>query len=135
MANLRVGLQYLYYHLYQMANRKAAEILMNEFNFRAEFTIKKIICPNRIYFPTAFTPNDDGINDTYKPGIFGKLVIYELAIFNRYGQKVFGTSSPNTSWTGLFKGRLQTGTYTFYCQYQFEKEKNLTQKGSFLLLR
>ncbi len=39
------------------------------------------------FIPTAFSPNEDGSNDTYKPVIYG-LTDYEIKIYNRWGELI-----------------------------------------------
>lgn len=53
---------------------------------------KKVYC-GALYFPTAFLPDNNCINDIYKPGAVGILESYQLSIFNRYGQIVFTTNN------------------------------------------
>jgi len=73
--------------------------------------IKDIIKPNN-----AFTPNDDGFNDTwYIPGI-GSFEGTEVLVFNRWGQKVLNNSQYGNDygWDGTQSGlKLPSGTY-FY---------------------
>jgi gliding motility-associated-like protein len=40
-----------------------------------------------LFVPNAFSPNNDGINDVFKPITFG-IVSYELKIYNRWGQQI-----------------------------------------------
>ncbi|NIG55473.1 PKD domain-containing protein [Chitinophaga sp. Cy-1792] len=64
--------------------------------------------------PTAFSPNGDGINDTW---IIKNLSDYPGAtveVFNRYGAKVFSSNGYNTPWDGTSKGgMLPLGTYYY----------------------
>ena len=53
-------------------------------------------CPFGIYFPNAFTPNKDGLNDIFRPVIIGRPTIYKLSIYNRWGQQIFETTDPGT---------------------------------------
>jgi len=68
----------------------------------------------KITIPNAFSPNQDGINDTWK---IDKLVTYpesETSVFNRYGQLVFRSQGYNTEWDGTFSGSpLPVGTYYY----------------------
>lgn len=71
-----------------------------------------------IYFPNAFSPNDDQLNDFFRPvssDVFDK---YYLYIFNRYGQEVFSTSDITKGWDGLFGGEpAEIGTYFYMCRF------------------
>jgi len=106
-------------------------------NCRVEDTllVKKKDCYGTLYFPTAFSPDNNGINDIYKPGTVGILESYQLSIFNRYGQIVFTTNNIATGWDGKYKGKLMAGTYTWICNYTFRSRKAETETGSFILIR
>jgi|GEM_PF-2804378 len=98
--------------------------------------IQPKICDNSIFFPTAFTPDGNGINDIYKPIIEGGLTVYQLRIFNRWGQEVFTTDKHFLGWNGFSKNNAQPpGTYTWYCSYQFKNEPVQQRKGTVALLR
>ena len=51
------------------------------------------------YAPNTFTPNNDGINDTWMPIILGANS-YRLTIYNRWGEKVWETLENDTPWLG-----------------------------------
>ncbi|MCE9537869.1 MAG: PKD domain-containing protein [Bacteroidetes bacterium] len=59
-----------------------------------------IIEPDFIfYIPNAFTPNGDGINDSFTgTGIF--IFKYEMSIFDRWGNLIFFSDDINTPWDG-----------------------------------
>ncbi|MBK8444301.1 MAG: gliding motility-associated C-terminal domain-containing protein [Sphingobacteriales bacterium] len=95
-------------------------------------------CPD--VFPSAFSPNDDGNNDTYRPLLAeagAQVSSYQLNIYNRYGQLVFGSNDPHLAWDGTFNGKPQpVGVYLFYCTYQTDQNsKHFTEKGSITLIR
>jgi len=94
-------------------------------------------CITAIYFPNAFTPNNDGLNDNYKPKVYGGVILkYHLAIYNRFGQKVFETYNQNKGWNGYFKNNIQdTNAFTWYCEYQLKNEPPQTRKGIVTLIR
>jgi len=68
-----------------------------------------------VYVPSAFTPNGDGLNDKFGPeGKFGSLESYQMVIYNRWGEKVFSSSSPYEKWDGTYKGVNAPGdVYTY----------------------
>jgi gliding motility-associated-like protein len=55
----------------------------------------------RIFAPTAFSPNGDGVNDTFKLfGLGTDLKDFYLTVFNRFGQIVFESKSVHEGWNG-----------------------------------
>lgn len=53
------------------------------------------------YAPTAFTPDNDGLNDGFKPVVLGfEASTYTLRIYNRWGEKIFETNDIDEPWIG-----------------------------------
>jgi len=69
-----------------------------------------------VYVPNAFTPNADGLNDTFKPIITKPDLVsqYHLSIYNRWGECFFETSDPAQGWDG--KNELP-GVYNWVVSY------------------
>ncbi len=69
---------------------------------------------SKILVPNAFSPNGDGINDTW---VITNLSAYPGAtvdVFNRYGQLVFHTENYGKAWDGTFNGKsLPAATYYY----------------------
>jgi gliding motility-associated-like protein len=87
--------------------------------------------------PNAFSPNGDGINETFKIQVEGVVKLNNITIFNRYGQPVFWTKNINTAWDGYLNGRLlPVGTYywTFDGVDSYRAQKVLAS-GSITLLK
>ncbi|MCC6817632.1 MAG: gliding motility-associated C-terminal domain-containing protein, partial [Bacteroidia bacterium] len=60
--------------------------------------------------PSAFSPNDDGSNDTYGPGGIG-FSSYEMWIYDRWGEMVYFTDN-GTPWNGQYEGQsVMQGVY------------------------
>ena len=76
--------------------------------------------------PNAFTPDGDGINDTFGRG-------YQLVIFNRWGQTVYqGTEG----WDGKHNGRnVSPGTYYYILEVDYENDEKTVLKGSVTVIR
>lgn len=90
--------------------------------------------PN-LYYPTAFTPNDDGLNDSFL--VFGQYVIdFNMKIFNRWGELLFTTSDITQGWDGTFKGKdMPEGTYVFVADLTDFAGRTFNRSGSVHLLR
>ncbi|MBI5914776.1 MAG: gliding motility-associated C-terminal domain-containing protein, partial [Bacteroidetes bacterium] len=90
--------------------------------------------PN-LFLPKAFTPNGDGENDVlyFRGNIIDEM---ELAIYNRWGQKVFETTDKNTGWDGTFKNELLTpDVYGYYLKAKCYNGQEFFKKGNVTLLR
>jgi len=89
-----------------------------------------------IYMPTAFTPNNDGLNDVLTPFPVGLQRFDYFAVYNRYGQSIFYTSQPHKGWDGRFKGSIQpAGSYVWMVSGLDFTGKPMFRKGSVLLLK
>ncbi|MFK8054557.1 MAG: gliding motility-associated C-terminal domain-containing protein [Saprospiraceae bacterium] len=95
------------------------------------------------FFPTAFSPNGDGIND-YFIG-FGESpnvqMIEELLVVNRWGSMLFNESDilPNdvqSGWNGYFQGeRLDPGVYVFSARVRYFDGEVEQVSGEVTLMR
>jgi len=89
-----------------------------------------------LYFPNAFTPNEDGKNDIFRPITQGNHKVSIFSIENRYGQVVFTTIDERKGWDGKLDGVEQPiGTYFFLIKYQCSDGKDYLKKGDFELIR
>jgi len=67
--------------------------------------------------PNTFTPNGDGINDTWIIQELPKYPIQQVDVYDRYGQSVFHSHGYNKPWDGSYKGKmLGAGTYYYIIQ-------------------
>lgn len=75
------------------------------------------ISESQIDFPNAFSPNGDGINDTFKAKAGAKSIVeLNAAIYNRWGQMVFKFRDINDEWDGTYKGHpVKDGVYFLNC--------------------
>ena len=73
-------------------------------------SISKQVLIIEIVIPNVFTPNDDGINDKFVIKGIDLVANCQLVVFNRWGNKVFESSSYKNDWDG--KG-VADGTYYF----------------------
>ncbi len=109
-------------------------------NFCADVSASKVVrmepCETMFKYANAFSPNGDGINDTWQPEVVGKFSIFDLMVFNRYGQAVHHSNKP-TPWRGTFNNKnLPVGVYYFIATYfdEYRKVKR-RQSGSITLLK
>ncbi|KYG72497.1 hypothetical protein AWN68_12115 [Roseivirga echinicomitans] len=78
--------------------------------------IKKEETFPRLFVPNIFTPDGDGINDTFKP-ISPCIISYKITIFNRWGHPIF-ISETGGEWDGTQDGKeLPAGAYIYRIDY------------------
>ena len=96
----------------------------------------EVICgkPN-IFIPNAFSPNFDGINDQLC--FRGNFVLdFYIAIYSRWGEKVFETHNINECWDGHYNGNpCLPGVYTYTCHIKCEAGQENLLKGDITLIR
>jgi gliding motility-associated-like protein len=91
-----------------------------------------------IYVPNVFSPNGDGVNETFQPKGYG-IVKYEMNIFNRWGEKLFTTTDFTQGWDGSnqkkAKESVQEGVYVWRIQYTNVFGKSAELHGTVSLLK
>ena len=85
--------------------------------------------------PSAFTPNNDGLNDCFGIRKWGNVTDLQFFVFNRWGNRIFSGTNASDCWDGMYKRMPQAaGTYIYYlrgntlCGY-------VERKGTIVLLR
>lgn len=88
------------------------------------------------FIPNSFTPNDDGLNEVFLP-VVPESKSYTLQVFNRWGTKIFETSSATQGWDGRFKGKeCQADVYAYTLEFtEKTKNKKFIYNGKVLLIR
>ena len=87
--------------------------------------------------PTAFTPNNDGLNDYFHPHNAVKANNYEFKVYNRWGQLIFHSNNWRDKWDGKINGVLQpTAVYVWMLRYTHRDTKQpVFRKGTVTLIR
>ena len=89
------------------------------------------------YSPNAFSPNGDGVNDTFQPILTDiDFNTYELNVFNRWGDIIFKTDDYMKSWDGTFNGEpMIGGVYTFKINYKTRRGIDQKEIGQIILIK
>lgn len=97
----------------------------------------KVIKEVKVYVPTAFSPNNDGLNDHIKPIMLGIKELQYFRIYNRWGQLVYDLNSGDPlGWNGKVNGELQTSSVYVWMFSGIGYDKRVhTQKGTLALIR
>jgi len=76
-------------------------------------------CESELEIPNVFTPNGDGVNETFEvKGIFpGK---WQLVVINRFGKEVYRNTGYSNNWNG---NELPAGVYYYHLQDRDTKRR------------
>jgi gliding motility-associated-like protein len=91
-----------------------------------------------VLVPTAFSPNEDGKNDAFKPIPNCRVNRYKLKVYNRWGEKVYETDDVSDGWDGFYKNSKQPiGTFVYAIEYSFRDGDGKTRflNGNVTLIR
>ena len=88
-------------------------------------------CDTLLIIPNVFTPNGDGQNDIFKI-VSDRDANFNMQVFNRWGQKIFETSSIKSGWDGRTVAGDESAQGTFFYLIVFGEK---TYKGNVTLLR
>jgi gliding motility-associated-like protein len=94
-----------------------------------------------VFFPNAFSPNGDALNDGFGPVFqnikFENMQSYLMVIYNRWGEMVFETNNPQTRWNGMNKnnGVMENGVYHYFCKFTTPRGEVYNKKGDVTLVR
>ena len=86
-------------------NYTIIQIVANEYNCYDTAYNNVIIKPSTMfYIANSFTPNADGLNETFMPlGFNVPIKDYEFRIFDRWGKQLFYTTDLYVGWDGKYK--------------------------------
>lgn len=82
---------------------------------------------DKIFIPNVFSPNGDGINDTW---LVEPLDLFDESVtlvYNRYGQVVYKSNGYSKPWDGTHNGKpVPAGNYYYVIDLRVNKEPRLT---------
>jgi gliding motility-associated-like protein len=85
--------------------------------------------------PSAFTPNGDGLNDIFLVSMVG-VKDFDMAIFSRWGEKVFETDNIYDGWNGKIGNKpAEPGVYTYKIYVTYINGREEAIHGHVTLLR
>lgn len=88
----------------------------------ATLTVK--VLKNDIVIPNTFTPNGDGINDTWDITYLSDYKDATIDIYNRWGQHLFHSIGYSKAWDGTYNSkRLPAGTYYYVIDLKYNSYK------------
>ncbi len=94
-------------------------------------------CSVAVFMPTSFTPNGDGINDQYWPGV-SNVSVYDLKIFDKWGNVLFHSNDPSLPWLGdTLTGEyyVPNGIYNFLLVCRTTQGNGFERRGHIVVIR
>ena len=91
-------------------------------------------------FPSAFSPNGDGLNDRFEVITQASILIRQYCIYNRWGEPIyhqtdFQTTEKERFWAGMWNGRIApSGVYTYMIEFELPNGEIETHRGKITLL-
>ncbi|MBL0256276.1 MAG: PKD domain-containing protein [Bacteroidetes bacterium] len=90
-------------------------VLMTSTQYGCRDTVRGIVRIEygfNFYVPTAFTPNNDGVND-YFQGYGTYIKLYDMGIYNRWGLLIYHTTDYSKPWDGKISQEVQSDVYVY----------------------
>jgi len=107
-----------------------------------DYSNSNSVCPVLepiIYVPNSFSPNEDTLNQIFKPIISRiELSSYTLTIFDRWEHPVFETNDPQKGWDGELNSsgkQAQTGTYVYLIRIKDGNGIEITKRGKVNIIK
>ncbi|MEZ0609835.1 gliding motility-associated C-terminal domain-containing protein [Fibrella sp. WM1] len=93
-----------------------------------------VVVVDRLYIPSAFSPNGDGQNDVWQLQNAESFPDCDIRVFNRWGELVYQcTGLPNEPWDGTYRQiPVEAGTYTYLIRTETDRP---ALRGSVTVLR
>ncbi len=119
----------------QISQYRVLAISNDTVPLRSVSNIIKVDIPIQIFVPNSFTPNNDGLNDTFNAqGLF--IDDYSMEIYNRWGELLFHSTELEQGWNGVYKGSLSPEDgYVYRIEATDTKGRVSVKQGTLYLLR
>jgi gliding motility-associated-like protein len=135
-----------FYALQPVVNPEKDQIYKAEISYKKVCKIQtevfvEVDTKRYVYFPTIFSPNNDGVNDTFSPSISNQVIeIKRFVISDRWGRIVHSRrgkfTNPNEIlWDGKVNSEFcESGQYIYLCEIEFDDGQVIKYKGSVSIL-
>jgi gliding motility-associated-like protein len=93
-------------------------------------------CECKTFIPNSFTPNNDYLNDVFKPIVECLAQNYKFQIFDRFGKVIFNSTNKQDGWDGKIKNMAAApGIYIWLLEYRNPNNREMIRKkGTVLVL-
>lgn len=91
----------------------------------------------KMWIPLSFTPNDDGLNETFGPSTVFGLSRFNMFVYDRWGHRIYITDQPSKPWNGLdeYGEKVPDGVYAYEMNFRYIDGKLYVYRGTITLLR
>lgn len=111
-------------------------ILSNACSIRTDTVQVDTNCTTLLEMPNVFTPNSDGMNETFLPIKIQQIKNFTITIYNRWGKQLFQSNNPNQGWNGNHaNSECPDGTYFWVINYESNWGIVDSKKGVVHLIR
>jgi gliding motility-associated-like protein len=89
-----------------------------------------------VYIPSAFTPNNDNLNEKF--GVVENAFVQDFSfrVFSKWGELIFHSTNINDKWDGTFKGKkMPSGSYFWMLNYTNSRGRKMYEQGMVMLIR
>ncbi|MCH2224258.1 MAG: gliding motility-associated C-terminal domain-containing protein, partial [Crocinitomicaceae bacterium] len=89
-----------------------------------------------IHVPTGFSPNGDGLHDTYSIIVGRDISNFKFHVYDRWGNRMFVSSEEDFKWDGTYKGeKLNAGAYAYMLEVTYEDGTEEIKSGNITLIK
>ncbi len=111
-------------------------IVMNQYGCKDSATVTITLDYSHDFIPTAFTPNNDGMNDVFRLGNARFDRLADFVIYDRWGNVVFQTNDKTKGWDGTVNGQpADMGVYHYMIMVTEPDNSYKQFKGDVTLIR
>ncbi len=124
-------------HKFSDTGEFSVELIAIDVRGCADTTVKKVrVIPDvHVYIPNAFTPNGDGINQTFEP-VVSNVKNMKLRVMNRWGQMVYEGEGLDASWDGNYQGQIAPESiYVYLVEVEGLDGRKYVYDGTVQLIR
>ncbi|MDX1653541.1 MAG: PKD domain-containing protein [Brumimicrobium sp.] len=126
----------LTYHFLEGGYHYPYQVVTNEFGCKDTAYRQIYVEPYTTYYiPNAFTPNQDGRNEVFRPIVYD-VTDYTFEIYNRWGERIYETNDRTEGWNGLIHGnKAPDGVYVWRMKFRNHLSIFEEHHGHFSLLK